>query len=65
MRPTLESIQELINKINTEGLRGRLKIIIGGAATSEQFANSIGVIHCNNAAKAVTILDELISRGSK
>jgi dimethylamine corrinoid protein len=64
MSPTLESIQELINKINTEGLRGRLKIIIGGAATSEQFANSIGVIHCNNAAKAVTILDELISGGS-
>jgi len=64
MSPTLESIQELINKLKTEGLRGRLKVIIGGAATSEQFAKSIGVIHCNNAAKAVTILDDLISGGN-
>ena len=65
MSPTLESIQDLINKLKAEGLRERLRVIIGGAATSEQFATSIGVIHCNNAAKAVTILDELISRGSK
>jgi dimethylamine corrinoid protein len=65
MSPTLESIQDLINKLKAEGLRERLRVIIGGAATSEQFATSIGVIHCNNAAKAVTTLDELISRGSK
>lgn len=65
MSPTLESIQDLINKLKAEGLRERLRVIIGGAATSEQFATSIGVIHCNNAAKAVTILDELISRGSR
>ena len=65
MSPTLESIQYLINKLKAEGLRERLRVIIGGAATSEQFATSIGVIHCNNAAKAVTILDELISRGSR
>jgi dimethylamine corrinoid protein len=64
MSPTLESIQDLMNKLKAEGLREKLKVIVGGAATSEQFANSIGVIHCNNAAKAVDILDELISRGN-
>ena len=64
MHPTLESIEELINKIREEGLRDKLKVIIGGAATSEQFADSIGVIHCNNAAKAVNILDEFFSGGN-
>ena len=65
MSPTLESIQELISELKKEGLRDKLRVVIGGAATSEQFANSIGVIYCNNAAKAVTILDQLISGGKK
>jgi methylmalonyl-CoA mutase cobalamin-binding domain/chain len=64
MSPTLESIEELISKLKEEGLRDKLKVIIGGAATSEQFADSIGVMHCNNAAKAVSILDELYSGGN-
>jgi len=64
MSPTLESIEELIIKLKEEGLRDKLKVIIGGAATSEQFANSIGVMHCNNAAKAVNILDEFFSGGN-
>ena len=64
MHPTLESIEELINKIREEGLRDKLKVIIGGAATSEQFADSIGVMHCDNAAKAVNILDEFFSGGN-
>ena len=63
MSPTLESIEELIIKLKEEGLREKLKVIIGGAATSEQFADSIGVMHCNNATKAVNILDELYSGG--
>ena len=64
MSPTLESIEELIIKLKEERLRDKLKVIIGGAATSEQFAGSIGVMHCNNAAKAVSILDELYSGGN-
>ena len=64
MSPTLESIEEIIIKLKEEGLRDKLKVIIGGAATSEQFANSIGVMHCNNAAKAVNILDEFFSGGN-
>jgi len=65
MHPTLESIEDLINKIREEGLRDQLQVIIGGAATSEQFADSIGVIHCNNAAKAVSVLDKIFSGGKK
>lgn len=57
MNPTLESIVELVNLLKEQGLYKTLKIIIGGAATSEQFAESIGVKHCDDATKAVSMLD--------
>jgi methanogenic corrinoid protein MtbC1 len=60
MNPTLESITNLIELLKKENLKEKLKIIIGGAATSEQFAQKIGVIHCDDASKAARILDELI-----
>lgn len=60
MNPTLESITNLIELLKEENLKEKLKIIIGGAATSEQFAQKIGVIHCDDASKAAKILDELI-----
>ena len=60
MNPTLESITNLIELLKEENLKEKLKIIIGGAATSEQFAQKIGVIHCDDASKASKILDELI-----
>ncbi len=65
MNPTLESIENLVEMLKKEGVREKLKIIIGGAATSESFAKSLGVIHCDNAAKAVDILDEYILGGNK
>lgn len=65
MNPTLENIEILVDKLKEEGLRETLKIIIGGAATSEQFANSIDIIHCDNASKAVDLLDEYFSGGNK
>lgn len=65
MNPTLESIENLVEMLKKEGLRDKLKIIIGGAATSESFANSLGVIHCDNAAKAINILDEYFLGGNK
>ncbi len=60
MNPTLESITNLIELLKEEDLRKKLKIIIGGATTSEQFAQRIGVILCDDASKASKILDELI-----
>jgi len=60
MNPTLESITNLIELLKKENLKEKLKIIIGGAATSEQFAQKIDVIHCDDASKAARILDELI-----
>jgi methylmalonyl-CoA mutase cobalamin-binding domain/chain len=63
MNPTLESIEFLIELLKEEGLRDNLRIIIGGAATSDSFADSIGVIHCDNAIKAVEILDKYFVGG--
>ncbi len=65
MNPTLESIEVLVEMLKKEGLRENLKIIIGGAATSESFANSLGILHCDNAAKAVDILDNYFLGGNK
>jgi dimethylamine corrinoid protein len=63
MNPTLENIEFLIELLKKEGLRDNLRIIIGGAATSDSFADSIGVIHCDNAIKAVEILDKYFVGG--
>lgn len=60
MNPTLESITNLVEMLKKENLEKKLKIIIGGAATSEQFAQKIGVIHCDDASKAVKLLDDLL-----
>ncbi len=57
MNPTLESIVEVINLLEEKGLRDKLKIIIGGAATSEQFAENIGVMHCDDASEGVKLID--------
>ncbi|MEM4488887.1 MAG: corrinoid protein [Desulfurococcaceae archaeon] len=39
---TAEKMREVIEKLKEAGLRDKVRIIIGGAATSESFAKSIG-----------------------
>lgn len=65
MSPTLESIEELVVMVNKMDLRQKLTIIIGGAATSEQFARNLGVIYCPDASKAAAVLDEILSEVNK
>jgi len=65
MNPTLESISDLVNILKHENLFKKLKIIIGGAATSQQFAESLGVIYCDEATKASEMLDQLLTEGNK
>lgn len=57
MNPTLESIVELVNLLKEQGLHKKLKIIIGGAATNEKFAETIDVIYCKDAPSAIMLLD--------
>ncbi|MHC1584789.1 MAG: cobalamin B12-binding domain-containing protein [Candidatus Syntropharchaeia archaeon] len=42
MTPTLEGMEELEELLREEGLKGKVKTIIGGGATSEEFAEEIG-----------------------
>ena len=61
MNPTLESIEKLLSMLIENNIRNKLKIIIGGAATSQQFADKLGVIYCSDASRASYILDKLLS----
>ena len=61
MSPTLENIASLIKELESSGIKNQLKgIIVGGAATNEQFAKNLGVIHCDDASNASVILNKLL-----
>ncbi len=54
MTPTMDSMKATVDAMVEEGLRAKLKIIIGGAPTSQEFAEEIGAdIHAVNAQDAV------------
>lgn len=63
MNPTLESIEEVIMALKEENLFDSIKILIGGAATSEEFAQKIGVIYCETAMDALTYIESMKKRG--
>ncbi|RLG38247.1 MAG: cobalamin-binding protein [Candidatus Alkanophagales archaeon] len=42
MTPTLEGMEEIEEKLREKGLKGKIKTIIGGGATSAEFAEEIG-----------------------
>jgi corrinoid protein of di/trimethylamine methyltransferase len=42
MTPTLDGMEELHEKLKETGMRDKVKTIIGGGATSEEFAKEIG-----------------------
>jgi dimethylamine corrinoid protein len=54
MTPTMDSMKATVDAMVEEGLRAKLKIIIGGAPTSQEFADEIGAdMHAVNAQEAV------------
>ncbi|MDW5562233.1 MAG: corrinoid protein [Methanomassiliicoccus sp.] len=54
MTPTMDSMKATVDAMVEEGLRSKLKIIIGGAPTSQEFADEIGAdMHAVNAQDAV------------
>ncbi len=42
MTTTMLEMKEIINKLNKEGLRNKIKLMIGGVPTSQEFADEIG-----------------------
>ena len=57
MSPTLENMAEVIDLLKSQDLYKKVKIIIGGAAPDEKFAEEIGATYLNDATSAVRYLN--------
>ena len=54
---TMRVMQEVIDTLKKEGLRDNVKILIGGAPTSQAFADQIGAdAHCKDAFEAIDVM---------
>jgi methanogenic corrinoid protein MtbC1 len=54
MTPTMDSMKTVVDTLVEEGLRHDVRVIIGGAPTSQEFALEIGAdLHGMNAQEAV------------
>jgi len=54
---TMRVMQEVIDTLKEEGLRDNVKILIGGAPTSQAFADQIGAdAHCKDAFEAIEVM---------
>ncbi|MHA1311037.1 MAG: cobalamin B12-binding domain-containing protein [Candidatus Helarchaeota archaeon] len=61
MTPTLEQMKITIEQLKENGLRNKIKVIIGGAPTDQEFMNEIGADYCcKDANEAVSTLDSII-----
>ena len=61
MTPTLESMKRVVEGLKEEGLKDKVKVIVGGAPTSKPFANEIGAdLYATDAEAAViTVKDAM------
>jgi 5-methyltetrahydrofolate--homocysteine methyltransferase len=54
---TMRVMRDVIDKLKEEGIRDNVKVLIGGAPTSKEFADQIGAdAHCKDAFEATDIL---------
>jgi len=54
---TMRVMQEVIDTLKEEGLRDNVKVLIGGAPTSQAFADQIGAdAHCKDAFEAIELM---------
>jgi 5-methyltetrahydrofolate--homocysteine methyltransferase len=57
---TMRVMGDIIEALNQEGLREKVKVLIGGAPTSKEFAAKIGAdAHCPDAFRAIDALKEM------
>ena len=53
---------EIIEKLNADGIRNSVKVIIGGAPVTQNFANEIGADgYAADAASAVTLVKDILN----
>jgi 5-methyltetrahydrofolate--homocysteine methyltransferase len=54
---TMHVMGEVVQRLNEEGIRDRVKILIGGAPTSTEFAQKINAdAYCKDAFQAIDVL---------
>jgi len=59
---TMRNMQDVIDKLKSEGLRDNVKVLIGGAPTSKDFAAQIGAdAYCKDAFEALDVLKSMQS----
>ncbi len=59
---TMRNMQDVIEKLKSEGLRDDVKVLIGGAPTSKDFAAQIGAdAYCKDAFEALDVLKSMQS----
>jgi len=57
---TMREMGAVIGKLDQEGLRGQVRVLVGGAPTSKAFAEEIGAdAYCRDAFHAIDILRQL------
>lgn len=57
---TMRVMGDVIAKLEKEGLRDTVKVLIGGAPTSQDFANQIGAdAYCKDAFEAIAVLKDV------
>lgn len=62
---TMSYMKEVIEALKAEGLRDRIKIMVGGAPVTEEFARQIGADgYSDNANTAVALAKQLIGNGN-
>jgi len=65
MSPTMMTMQETIKEFKNQGVRGMVKIIVGGGPVSPEFAEEIGADgYEKDAPKAVKLVEKLMKGGS-
>ncbi len=58
MSPTLENMTEVVELLKLENIHENVKVIIGGAAVTEKFAEEIGATYLNDATSAIKYLNK-------
>jgi len=63
MTTTMPRQKEIIEILEAKGIRDRYKVVIGGAPTSQMWADQIGAdLYCKDAKSAPELLENLIQR---
>jgi methylmalonyl-CoA mutase cobalamin-binding domain/chain len=60
---TMTNMREVIDALHTAGIRNRVKVMVGGAPVTADFARQIGAdAYSENANEAVAVARELLSK---